>query len=290
MLSNEPIVVASSLTAKMEVEPEHATPEVVYTNETQGQPEAEMSANDTRSDALHLIGVEELNTNAIETYLVEHYNKPFQIEWIDDSSLNIVYDDPEDAFQCLVAITSPAEFELADSIAPEQLRRTKTHRDYPEVELKARFALHSDKKTSGSRSRSRYYLLHGEPSRREDLARFGSKRSNPMKYGFKGRDIISRSKHEDRIRDLFPDKADGVSLDDVDMDADLLPNKATKRGSRGGQSRRNRRNRGKPDLFAGKLSEPRKTTSDRASAGAEKSNISQESNSQPTSIFQNMDY
>lgn len=274
----------------MEVEPEHAARGDVLPDNTQEKPATEAKTYGMRSDALHISGVEELNTTAIETYLVEHYNKPFQIEWIDDSSLKIVYDDPEDAFQCLVAITSPAEFESAESIAPEQLRRTKPHRDYPDAELKARFALKSDKKSTGSRARSRYYLLHGEPTRREDLARFGSKRSDPMKYGFKDRDIILKSRREDRVRDLFPQKTNALSLDDVDMGADLLPNKATKRGTRGNNSRRNRRNKGKSDLFASKLIKPKKTTSDRNLTGEENSNANPESNSQSPSIFQNMDY
>jgi len=228
-----------------------------------------------RPNALHLQGVDDLSTSDIEDFMVAYYNKPFQIEWINDTSLNVVYDDPEDAFQALVAVTAPEAFAGDAQIAPEQLRPAKPHPRKPEVAIETRFAFVRDQKTSGSRSKSRYYLMHGEPSRKQDLARFGTKRSQPMKYGVKNKDIIKSRRREADVGDLFPSKAPTVPLTDDIMD-DLLPQKTKK------PRRRNRKSK-MPDLFASK-----------AKPSAEQKEQNQPEQQQPeqaqSSIYQNMDY
>lgn len=252
--------------------------------------------NHVRADAVYLYGVDELHTNDIERYIVNLHNKPFQIEWIDDSSLNLVYDDPNDAFQCLVAMTDPIEFDSATGPIPAgQLRRLKPIPHKPEVLLQARFANDSDRKESGSRAKSRYYLFHGEPTRKEDLVRFGTKRTaNPMKYGTKGREIASDIKNRPRGGDLFPEKAPSVPLDEDIMD-DLLPHLAGK-SKKGRGSRRNRRkNRDLPDLFGNKGksvggSGPKKATDSSKSKDSDVMDAEPPADTPAPSVYQNMDY
>lgn len=240
---------------------------------------ADLDEAKIRTNALYLFGVNDLSTKDVEIYMSRLYNKPFQMEWIDDESLNIVYDDPEDAFQSLVAMTDPSEFH-GESILPEQLRKARVYEKKADVELKVRFARTNDKKQRGSRVRSRYYLLHGEPTVNDYLVRFGTKRSKaPMLYGTNGVEIVEKRKHRPQGEDLFPEKAQKVNLDDIDDD--LFPLKAKARGpTKSQRRRRDRRKRRQPDLFANKV-----TKQGQSDSGVKKAN-----DAPNNSVYQQMDY
>lgn len=250
-----------------------------------------------RSNAVHVSGVDDLSTKDLEKYITKYYAKPFSVEWIDDTSLNVVYEDPEDAYECLIAVTANEEFERPNPILPEEDRNCKPCEFKPEAVLKVRFALASDRKSNKSREKSRYYLLHGAPSRKEDLVRFGTKRTaKPMMYGDRNSDIVSNRSARSRLDDLFPSKdgaADGEELDD------LIPHRAKASGGRRSRNRNRRRGRnGKesmPDLFANKIgsgsksvggSGPIKADSNNKKTGESKST----SDTSATSAYQNMDY
>lgn len=221
-----------------------------------------------RQNAVYLQGVDDLSTSDIEDFMVAYYNKPFQIEWINDTSLAIVYDEDDDAAKALAAITQTSE--PATELAPTELRAARRHPKKDEVEILARSALSSDQKSQGSRAKSRYYLLHGEPDWKQDLARFGTKRSEPMKYGIRNKDIISKRRRANEVGDLFPSKAPTVPLNEDIMD-DLLPEKTKKKSRR----RRNKK-AALPDLFADKVAD------NEPDLFANKE--------QSGSIYQNMDY
>lgn len=200
----------------------------------------EVDAAPVRDNAIFLSGVSHLNTKDVEKYVLHNYKQPFYMEWISDEHVNIVYDDPEDAFQALVAMTDESEFEAPDPIAPTQLRRLKPHPSIPETEIRARFATESDHKPSDSRKRSEYYARHGEPTRNDYLKRFGTRRSAPMQFGQKN--ILKKSRHEERdlSGDLFPEKAGVDSKSDA---GDLFPSKLKSGGigkKRGGRKNRRR--------------------------------------------------
>lgn len=198
-----------------------------------------MDTAQVRDNAIFLSGVNDLNTKDVEKFVLHNYKRPFYMEWISDQHVNIIYDDPEDAFQALVAMTDEKEFEAPDPIAPTQLRHLKPHPSIPNVEITARFATEDDRKPSDSRKRSEYYARHGEPTRNDYLKRFGTRRSAPMQFGQKN--ILKKSRHEERDMsgDLFPDKTEGSSSAKND---DLFPSKL-RSGAGVGKKRGGRRNR-----------------------------------------------
>lgn len=204
-----------------------------------------------RENAIFLSGVDDFSAKDVEAFVLSFYKKPFCMEWVDDTSLNVVYDDPEDAFQCLVAITSEEEFSKSERIEPTQLRQTKADPSRG-INLQARFATLSDKKVQKSRERSRYYLLNGEPTRKEDIVRFGSERSGALKYGTSDQDLLGggRKRGGKGGSDLFPTKLsknkairanDDLVLKERAKEPDLFAHKLG--NSRSRNRRRNRRDR-----------------------------------------------
>lgn len=210
-------------------------------------PDAEVRAN-----AVFLYGVDNMSSEDVEAYIQNYYPKPFYMEWINDSSLNISYDAAEDAFQFLVNITDADEFDKDDRIEPTQLRQTRPHPNSNAV-FQARFATTADVKPSGARARSRYYLLHGTPSRKEDLIRFGSKRTiKPMRYGGVKDDLLKPGHR--MPEDLFPSKRPkdpkAVRRANEQLrkarveEPDLFASKITAASQAGKISKRRRRKRG----------------------------------------------
>ena len=82
---------------------------------------------------------------------------PIRIEWIDDSSANIVYDTPAAALRALKALSRE---EIATSMITNTLRPAKSASGHPEANLEIRTAVFEDRKQPGARDRSRYYLLN----------------------------------------------------------------------------------------------------------------------------------
>lgn len=244
-----------------------------------------------RNNAIRIRGVDEFNTRDIESYITHFYSKPFSIEWIDDSSLNIVYDNGDDAFESLVSITAPEELERSEPIRPEEDRRVRNPvaDKFAKAELFARFAFVTDRKSEHSRSKSRYYLLHGEPTRREDIVRFGTKRTtNPRMYGDRNVDIVGSLGDRHRLDDLFPTKEGAANADEL---PDLLEEIGKSRGSR--RNRRGRGRRGKkaredmPDLFGDKFG-PRKVYEEKKTDNDLKEKKEEEAGD--NSVYRNMDY
>jgi hypothetical protein len=119
-----------------------------------------------------------LTTEDIKSYLSEHFGPADRIEWINDTSANLVFKSTSTAQDALASLSA---IEIAD---PTQLPilecvPAKPYTAKPEVELQVRFALSSDKKKAGASSRSRFYLLHPEYDPEE---RFRREHSSRAKY------------------------------------------------------------------------------------------------------------
>ncbi|KAG0172316.1 hypothetical protein DFQ28_003575 [Apophysomyces sp. BC1034] len=109
-----------------------------------------------RPNVLFLYGLDEMSTRDIKTYC-KGLNLE-QIEWINDSSCNLVFPTEEEA-RAAAGVLLEQEGEISHTI----LRKTKTHtRDDRVFEnLHIRIATTADVKERGARERSRYYLLYG---------------------------------------------------------------------------------------------------------------------------------
>lgn len=109
---------------------------------------------------VHLRGVDALTTADIKQYANIRYNlDDFEVvEWINDTSVNLVYRTPEAAFEALSHFSAISHPDLK----PSELRAAKPTSTHPDVQLFARQAFKSDRKERGAREKSRFYLMNRE--------------------------------------------------------------------------------------------------------------------------------
>lgn len=118
-------------------------------------------------EKIHIRGVDDLTTEDIITFAAEHFQseRPIRIEWIDDTSANIVFSHPD--------VTSNALHHLSiddlapNSISPSKPRGAKTFSKHPELRLELRIAFCTDQKKPRAHEASRFYMMHPEHDPRE---------------------------------------------------------------------------------------------------------------------------
>lgn len=164
--------------------------------------------SDLRPNSILLQGVDDLSTNNVERYIYHFCPKiDHTIEWVNDTSLNIVCSDEDSANTLMEMISESTEKDLPKS----QLRKCKPYSD-SSVVLQCRISLTSDRKVRNARAQSRYYLHHGEPG--EELhSRFDR---GGRHEGRRSREPVSRERSRSRSPlsrmrglqgdDLFPEK------------------------------------------------------------------------------------
>lgn len=110
---------------------------------------------------VHIRGLDTLHTEDIKTYVKAHYGSADRIEWIDDTSANLLFNSAPTAREAIAALSA---IEVADTtaLAIGEFLPAKPFEGRPEITLQVRFALGSDQKQAGAALRSRYYLLHPE--------------------------------------------------------------------------------------------------------------------------------
>lgn len=112
---------------------------------------------------IHIRGLDVLNQEEVKTYVAEHYpeSRFERIEWIDDSSANLIFPSEAIAQGALVAL---AAVEIGDvtQLPLLELLPAKVFSKRTEVALQIRLAVASDKKQVGAAQRSRFYLLNPE--------------------------------------------------------------------------------------------------------------------------------
>lgn len=118
-------------------------------------------------EKIHIRGVDDLTTGDIIAFAAEHFQfeTPTRIEWIDDTSANIIFSNSD--------VTSNAlnHFSI-DNMAsvlfsPSQLRAAKTFSKHPELRLELRIAFSTDQKKPRAHEASRFYMMHPEHDPRE---------------------------------------------------------------------------------------------------------------------------
>ncbi|MCJ1470397.1 hypothetical protein MMC07_009042, partial [Pseudocyphellaria aurata] len=149
---------------------------------------------------VHIRGVDDLTTADIKAFSAEHFptDSPLHIEWIDDTSANIVYDTAAIASMALNCFTLSPPFDMPYS--PLQLRAAKTFSSHPESSLHVRIALFTDQKRPRAYEASRFYMMHPEYDPREQRRRDRSSRSGRGEYQRR------RYAHEEHRRRIFGDK------------------------------------------------------------------------------------
>ena len=168
---------------------------------------------------VHVRGLDTFNPEEVKAYLAEHYGagRFDRIEWIDDSSANLVFSSELVAQDALVSL---AEIEIADAtqMPPGVDVRAKTFSGKPNSVLQVRFATESDKKITGAAARSRFYLLHPEYDPEERRRRGDFTRKYRDRDDGRGRDRRG-SRRRDRGDDDEPRNTFDVNLYDDDPGA-----------------------------------------------------------------------
>lgn len=133
---------------------------------------------------VNIRGLDNFTTQDIRQFASEHYSTEQlqqRVEWIDDTSANVVYNTEEAAAEALKAFS-----DLSESI-PEQLsllqsRRAKPLSSHPDTDLEVRLATGADVKAPRAHERSRFYLMNPDHDPRErkrdydDRSRRGGRR------------------------------------------------------------------------------------------------------------------
>lgn len=130
-----------------------------------------VDSENTTPHKIHVRGVDDLTTNDIKAFCEEHFpsNPPTRVEWIDDTSANIVFDTPATALKALEHFTLfPSDHDFSVQIPILQLRTAKTYSTKPELKLQIRTALFTDQKRPRAYEASRFYMMHPEYDPREN--------------------------------------------------------------------------------------------------------------------------
>lgn len=183
---------------------------------------------------VHIRGVDDLTTEDIKDFSAEHFasESPLRIEWIDDTSANIVYDTAATASMALNCFSLSPTYDMPYS--PLQLRAAKTFSSHPESSLHVRIALLTDQKRPRAYEASRFYMMHPEYDPREQRHRDRSSRS--------GHGVYQRRKygHEEHRRRKEGDRDEGFNPTMYDDDSRALAYRAdgvlARRASRSTQS------------------------------------------------------
>ena len=162
--------------------------------------ESTSNINYYRKEAIHLFGVDDMNTSEIFEYFGNY--KPFEVEWINDKSCNVVWKDTYLLALALMELSKPYDDNQNTDKAEQDLNAAeKSEEKSEETDLKndsniqieadnenlkeinlplgkwrigviskkgnqifMRYAKISDKKVKGAEARSEYYRKYGNPN------------------------------------------------------------------------------------------------------------------------------
>lgn len=120
--------------------------------------EGEIDNSAAAPTKVHLRGLDTLSQDDIIAWAEEHSAMDLfkKVEWIDDTSANLVYDTEAAGNEALIALSAE---EASDPLQLRQAKRSSTH---PAVELYVRQAIVVDVKAPGAKDRSKFYLFRKE--------------------------------------------------------------------------------------------------------------------------------
>ena len=261
---------------------EVTVPEVYLETHQNGSPSPSISdSNHLTPYKVHLRGLDNLRTNDIKAFASEHFSEGdlLRIEWIDDTSANLVYGNAAIAVRALESFSAidGDQMDLSD-IPVLQLRPIKNPSADPEVRLEARLAVVTDRKQPGARERSRFYLFNPEedPGERRDRRRRVGGRGHYTNEGDYGDYRRRRYDDEEQRRRNGGDVEFNANLYDDNVGDASRDSSSGRSGNRGRNGRavrfREEGNNGR-ELFPERAQESRRRRDDRdrsASPGRER--------------------
>ena len=119
-------------------------------------PSSQISGSGLAPHKIYVRGLEDLTTSDIKLFSWEHYpNKsPPRVEWIDDASANLVFEEEKIALQALHHLTLPSDDNKPLPLS--RLRPAKVLSTHPSSSLYVRIAAITDQKRPRAYEASRY--------------------------------------------------------------------------------------------------------------------------------------
>ncbi|KAL9116581.1 MAG: hypothetical protein Q9187_006893 [Circinaria calcarea] len=182
---------------------------------------------------IHIRGVDDLTTLDIKAYSNEHLehlalDPPLRIEWIDDTSANIVFNCPAMAIKALHHL-SLSPFDNVNTVSRLQLRTAKPFSKHPGSNLQIRIAVLTDQKRPRAYEASRFYMMHPEHDPRE-------RRQSGRRHERDRTSRNSRYGDDEHRRRKQKDEDQGFTASMYDDDEDALASRqkgpAERRGSK----------------------------------------------------------
>lgn len=128
---------------------------------------------------VHIRGIEDFTTSDVERFSTEHFpTESPRVEWIDDTSANLIYDKEETALIALEHFTFTSDDIALSPSTPLRIRAAKSLSTHPGSNLLVRIAVTTDQKAPRAYEASRFYMMHPEYDPREQRRREGNYKSN----------------------------------------------------------------------------------------------------------------
>ncbi|KAJ9656950.1 hypothetical protein H2201_008353 [Coniosporium apollinis] len=190
-------------------------------------PSADGAATDIHAapEKVHIRGVDNLTTADIKFFASELYPSDLfvRVEWIDDTSANIVYQTAEAATAALAAFSDFYQVVDPALVPLSELRKAKKLATHPDADLQVRQAFSTDVKKKGAREASRFYLMNPDKDPSERRKRFDSRRGRGGRRASDENGDYRRRRFDDREhrrrRDGEQEVAFDVSMYDDDAGA-----------------------------------------------------------------------
>lgn len=189
---------------------------------------SQISDTELAPHKIYIRGLEDLTTSDIQAFSFEHYpltEIPPRVEWIDDTSANLVFGSEETAMAALRHFALGSN--KTEYLPLSQLRAAKTLSTHPGSSLYVRIASITDQKRPRAYEASRFYMMHPEHDPREQRRRTGNIQGN-SEYR---RKAYLNDEHRRRRR---KDKQDGFEASMYDGETsskrDSLSSSANERG------------------------------------------------------------
>ena len=162
-----------------------------------------------QAEKVFIRGLDSLSNKEVKAFAFEYYpsDQFLRVEWVNDSSANLVYKTAEAGLGALHALTA-ADNITASAIAPHQLRYAKRLSSHPLTELYIRQATSADIKKKNAYDVSRYYLMHPnedprERKRQNEGNRDRNRRGSDEGANYNRRRYDDRENRKRRIDDTF---------------------------------------------------------------------------------------
>jgi hypothetical protein len=185
---------------------------------------------DPLPEKVHIRGLDNLSTADVKQYAGEHYSLDqfLRIEWVDDTSANLLYESSQAASQALIALTNTEILNLTNvDLSPLQLRPAKRSSSHPAIDLYIRQGTTVDVKRKGAADASRYYLLNPGQDPRE--RKRGRDENRPRGRRYSDDDVdYNRNRFDDQEHKRRRNEESGFDVNMYDDDAGDSDRKRTR--------------------------------------------------------------